>query len=259
VSERNVHTDPGSAREEAERLIAAVIAAVSSAGRSASRAGGGDGPLGPLGSLGALGDAVFSAAGHVGSAVRGATSDGAIATGSAECRVCPICRAIAALRDPGPEVAERLATGAGDLAAGVASLLRALGAAASATGSRPARSRRTAPAPPRPAGDDAVWRESTRRAQDSWPPESGEPDPWATATAAGPARPAPAVPATRTPMAKKAVRKTVVRKTVARGDVAKGDGAADGVAKGDGAADGVAKGDGAADGVAKGEPEWGSG
>ncbi len=39
---------------------------------------------------------------------------------------CPVCRAIVALRDPDPEVAERLATGAGELAAGVAGLLRQL-------------------------------------------------------------------------------------------------------------------------------------
>jgi hypothetical protein len=39
---------------------------------------------------------------------------------------CPVCRAIIALRDPDPEVAQRLASGAADLAAGVASLLRAL-------------------------------------------------------------------------------------------------------------------------------------
>ena len=61
------------------------------------------------------------------------------ATGRPECCVCPVCRAIAALRDPSPELAERLATGAGDLAAGVASLLRAFAA------------RRAGRARPRPA------------------------------------------------------------------------------------------------------------
>jgi hypothetical protein len=49
------------------------------------------------------------------------------ATGSADCCVCPVCRVIAALRDPSPELAERLATAAGDLAVGVSGLLRALG------------------------------------------------------------------------------------------------------------------------------------
>jgi hypothetical protein len=52
------------------------------------------------------------------------------ATGSAECCVCPVCKAIAAARDPSPEFAERLATGAGDLATGVASVLKAFGGAA---------------------------------------------------------------------------------------------------------------------------------
>lgn len=79
-------TDPGSAREEAERLVAMALAMA----RLATSAGEGE----------------------------------RFATGSAECCVCPVCRAIVALRDPSPEFAERLAAGAGDLAAGVASLLR---------------------------------------------------------------------------------------------------------------------------------------
>jgi hypothetical protein len=49
------------------------------------------------------------------------------ATGSAECCVCPVCKAIAAARDPSPQFAERLATGVGDLASGLASVLRAFG------------------------------------------------------------------------------------------------------------------------------------
>ncbi|AVT33761.1 hypothetical protein C6361_34865 [Plantactinospora sp. BC1] len=56
----------------------------------------------------------------------GAAFGAGFATGDPECCVCPVCRSIAALRDPSPELAERLATGAGDFAAGVASLLRAL-------------------------------------------------------------------------------------------------------------------------------------
>jgi hypothetical protein len=71
-------------REEAERLVAAALAAVSMA----------------------------------------ANSTAGFATGSAECCACPLCRAIAAARDPDPQLAERLATGAGDIAAGVASFLR---------------------------------------------------------------------------------------------------------------------------------------
>ncbi|WP_432977446.1 hypothetical protein [Dactylosporangium sp. CA-233914] len=81
-------------REEAERLVAAALAAVSMAARS---------------------------------------TDG-FATGSAECCVCPLCKAIAAARDPDPDLAERLATGAGDVAEGVASFLRAFGGQFKTTG-----------------------------------------------------------------------------------------------------------------------------
>jgi hypothetical protein len=78
-------------REEAERLVATALAALSYTANRATE-----------------GTAGF-------------------ATGSAECCVCPVCKAIAAARDPDPQFAERLATGAGDLAAGVASVLRAFG------------------------------------------------------------------------------------------------------------------------------------
>jgi hypothetical protein len=143
-------TDPSSARTEAERLVATALAAVrlGTAGRA-----GGFGPLGELitGVLGHSGGAPSAASrpsasrpatpassmsgpsearstgGSAGS--DGSTSGGAFATGAPECCVCPICRAISALRDPSPEFAERLATGAGDFAAGVASLLRALSSA----------------------------------------------------------------------------------------------------------------------------------
>lgn len=120
-------TDPTSAREEAERLVATVLATVSS------------------GSLFGAGPA-----------------QGPVATGSAECCVCPVCRVIAAMRDPNPEFAERVATGAGDLAAGVASLLRSLS-------SPPAP--RSAPEPPvsdSGSRDDEedVWRAATRASHD---------------------------------------------------------------------------------------------
>ena len=82
---------PDPVRDEAERLVAAAIAAVSMAARGMS--GGAGRP--------------------------------SLATGGAECCICPVCRVIAAMREPSPELAERLATGAGDLAAGVTSLLRA--------------------------------------------------------------------------------------------------------------------------------------
>jgi hypothetical protein len=72
-------------REEAERLVATVLAAASMAAHSAS----------------------------------------GFATGSAECCVCPVCKAIAMARDPDPEFAEKLSTGVGDLATGLAGVLRA--------------------------------------------------------------------------------------------------------------------------------------
>lgn len=37
------------------------------------------------------------------------TADAHLATGSAECRLCPVCRLIALARDTGPEVADHLA------------------------------------------------------------------------------------------------------------------------------------------------------
>ncbi len=77
---------PGTAREEAERLVAAVLAAATLA----------------------------------------ANANPHISTGSAECCICPLCKVIAAVRDPDPELVERVATGAGDLAAGLASFLRAV-------------------------------------------------------------------------------------------------------------------------------------
>jgi hypothetical protein len=118
-------TDPTSAREEAERLVATVLAAASS-GAPGLRAflGGAGGP---------------------------------IATGDAECCVCPVCRVIAAMRDPSPEFAERVATGAGDFAAGVASLLRSLSAPPTSTPSTPST--------PQDEGED-VWRAATRTRQD---------------------------------------------------------------------------------------------
>ena len=79
-----------------------------------------------------------------------AQSTAGFATGSAECCVCPVCKAIAAARDPDPQFAERLATGAGDLAVGVASILRAFGG-----GAAPAEA-------PDDAGDAGnVWQSAT--------------------------------------------------------------------------------------------------
>jgi hypothetical protein len=79
-------------REQAERLVAAALAAASLAAR---RLGSGDGTA------------------------------GSFATGSAQCCICPVCRVIAAMRNPDDELTDRLVSGAGDLAADVANLLRA--------------------------------------------------------------------------------------------------------------------------------------
>ena len=144
-------TDPGSARQEAERLVATLLA-------SARLAAGNPG-TGPLGSLSGI---MTSVLGHNDSSeASGAATGPGFATGAPECCVCPVCRGIAALRDPSPEFAERLATGAGDLAAGLASFLRAFAPP-------------EAPDDPSggPGGDpdsDHVWREATRTGHDSQP------------------------------------------------------------------------------------------
>ncbi|WFE41518.1 hypothetical protein [Micromonospora sp. WMMD998] len=173
-------TDPGSAREEAERLVVSLLAAA----RLATTPSGAGGPLGGI------------LAGVLGHTAGGNASGGTtgFATGSPECCVCPVCRGIAALRDPSPEFAERLATGAGDLAAGVASVLRAF--APTERTETPA-----GPGGPAPTGSgDHVWREATRTGHDSQP--APEQDVWSAATRDEPAasRPPagrPVVPASR--------------------------------------------------------------
>ncbi|WBB91918.1 hypothetical protein [Verrucosispora sp. WMMC514] len=163
-------TDPGTAREEAERLVATLLATVRMAAANPAAV-----PLGPLGGIvtGVLGhnDAPGAASGGTG---------GGFATGAAECCVCPVCRGIAALRDPSPEFAERLATGAGDLAAGLASFLRAFGSAGSTAEPAPGpAAESTATASADPYGDH-VWREATRTGHDSQP--APERDVWSAAT-----------------------------------------------------------------------------
>jgi hypothetical protein len=102
--------EPASARQEAEKLVAAVLAAVAVA----------------------------------------ANAHPQWSTGSSECCVCPLCKVIAAMRDPDPEMVERVAAGAGDLAAGVASFLRHVASA-------------TAPQDP--------WNSATTEAQPAAPPK----------------------------------------------------------------------------------------
>ncbi|GAB4053152.1 hypothetical protein GCM10028775_37500 [Catellatospora paridis] len=149
---------PGTAREEAERLVAAVLAAATLA----------------------------------------ANANPHLATGSPECCVCPLCKVIAAVRDPDPELVERVATGAGDLAAGLASFLR------SVSTHRPG---------------DAAWRDAT--AHPGGPAEGeGAAAARSAAEGDGPGGPADAAPPAASadappsrPMAKKAVKK-IVKKVV---------------------------------------------
>ncbi|MET8836665.1 hypothetical protein ABZV78_22480 [Micromonospora sp. NPDC004540] len=198
-------TDPGSAREEAERLVAMLLASAKLAA-----AAPGAGPWGPLGGIlsGVLGHTPGGAdAGDRSSTASGGSGGGArFATGSPECCVCPVCRGIAALRDPSPEFTERLATGAGDLAAGVASLLRAFAPAEPAGAGGPSGPGGSDGVAAGTAEGDHVWREATRTGHDSQP--APEQDVWSAATrgegaadagavvppAAGPDVPAPSRP-----------------------------------------------------------------
>jgi len=145
---------------------------------------------------------VAAALGSLSMAARGLGAGGRpFATGSDECCVCPICRVIAAMREPDAGVADRLASGAGDLATAVAGILRSFG--------------RVAPTQPGPEHDEA----------------SGAEDPWRAATAPPPPKPmakkavkkatkaaaAPAEPEPAKKVAKKAAKKTV-KKAAGRGE-----------------------------------------
>jgi len=68
-----------------------------------------------------LGDALGDLAGHVSDVAEELTTH--IATGDTECRYCPICRTVHAIRTASPEVREHLATAASSLAQAAASLL----------------------------------------------------------------------------------------------------------------------------------------
>jgi pyruvate/2-oxoglutarate dehydrogenase complex dihydrolipoamide acyltransferase (E2) component len=223
----------GSAREEAERLVAAGLAVASTAlhGMEANRQLRGlaeqmfgadrmhDLAAGLAGfvSGSASGSENSSTTGPAGDSPSGGPAAGrsepgpstgsatdpsapGLSTGSADCCVCPVCRLIAALRNPSPEFAERLAAAAGDLAVGISGFLRALSGAV--------------PRPGHDGGDDDAWHAATTA-----PPTAHEESPAATEK---PARvqepPAPASP----PAAKKAVaKKAVAKKAVAKKTTAK--------------------------------------
>ncbi|MEV6301031.1 hypothetical protein AB0M02_16605 [Actinoplanes sp. NPDC051861] len=152
----------GSAREEAERLVASFLARAAASSQNPSE-----------GTEKAHADLLGLLAGAF---------SGGWSTGSAECCVCPVCKVIAAMRDPSPETAERLATSAGDIANGVAGLMRALSGVASERPRPPSPRAEARPADPsRKADPDRVWAAATDDA-----PEAGaapDDDPWAAATA----------------------------------------------------------------------------
>jgi hypothetical protein len=102
------------ARQEAEWLVAAGVAALSMAADRIGSPARGRGGAAAAG-YEALGDLLFGP-----SPYRRHT----VANSSPECCRCPVCRLIAAARHPDPAMVERLTTGAGNLAEGAARVLR---------------------------------------------------------------------------------------------------------------------------------------
>jgi len=159
-------------REEAERLVASALAAAQFALRNAGTAASFARTAQRF-----LGNTASSDDDHAGS--RAATGESAWSTGTPECCVCPVCRAIAAMRDPSPEFAAKVASGASDLAAGLTTILRAVSAATARPEAGPE-------PPPRPRDGGPTWRAATRDDED-WPVPSAAPDtddPWHAATTA---------------------------------------------------------------------------
>jgi hypothetical protein len=225
-------------RHEAERLAAAALAAASFATKNLSRRmakrarasaprppeprGFGD-ELAALAGLASrfLGDDRSSARDERRPAPADDRRGHHVANGSEECCVCPVCRMISAVRDPSPEFSERIASGASDLAAGFASVLRAFGNARPpgfGGGSGPARDSATvvdepliteetvtADAPPVGLRDEPATEPD---APVSWGNNFGSV--WQAATRAPFDDSRPAAPAPQSkPMAKKSVAKSV--------------------------------------------------
>jgi hypothetical protein len=158
-------------RDEAERLVAAGLAAVSMA---ADRIGAPTRERGGAAAAGfdAIGDALFGPSSH---------RRHSVATDSEECCRCPVCRVISAARQPDPDLAERIATGVGDLAEGAVRMLRTLAAAGTGARSGAGDSARSG------AGDSARSGagDSARSGAAAGMAGSGEraaDDPWAAAT-----------------------------------------------------------------------------
>lgn len=162
MTERD-RVEPNLLRAEAERLVAAGLAAVSVA---ADRIGAPTRERGGAAAAGfdALGDMLFGPAGH---------RRHSVANESPECCKCPVCRVIAAARKPNPAVAERLATGAGLLAEGAARMLRVVAGAGSAVRHGP-------PTTPASAGAARSGTGVERTAESD---ADLRRDPWAAATA----------------------------------------------------------------------------
>jgi hypothetical protein len=199
--------DPDVLRAEAEKLVAAGLAAVSVA---ADRIGAPTRERGGAAAAGydALGDMLFGPASH---------RRHSVANDSPECCRCPVCRVISAARQPSPVFAERLATGVGFMAGSAARVLRGFAGAASAV---------RQPRADVPEGDP--WSVATTPvpvAVRQPRAVAAEGDPWSAATAEPPAAPAAAMAAAPVPPdPKKAVKKTArkaVKKAVAKQAVAK--------------------------------------
>ncbi|WP_051798343.1 hypothetical protein [Catenuloplanes japonicus] len=123
---------------------------------------------------------IDDAPGPVKSGFEGERPHVVFANGSPECCVCPVCRAITMMRNPTPEFAEQLATSAGDLAAGVAGLLRAFSTAAADTSNRSADGFTQAPKAAEPAAGKPAAHTSHEDSGTGWP----DADPWSAATRA---------------------------------------------------------------------------
>ena len=95
----------GSVGEEAAKLFGALA--------DLARQRGGD-----------LGDGLSGLAGHA-AAMAGDVNEH-LATGSAECRYCPICRVVHAVRETSPEVRDHLLTAASSLLQAAAGLMETL-------------------------------------------------------------------------------------------------------------------------------------
>lgn len=102
MTEDDTPPDVGSLGEEAARLVEALAHWAGERGDD-------------------VGEAVADAADSVASAARDV--DQHVATGAQECRYCPICRIVHAVRETNPEVKAHLATAAHSLLAAAASIL----------------------------------------------------------------------------------------------------------------------------------------